>query len=81
MGQVKEQERLEVYPIEIPKNTLRRKMFFKKRVRNDTNEKNVNVVTPKHEMLKIKRNVEVRIQANRKEFRRMSRLNLNKYIL
>ena len=56
-------------------------MFFKKRVRNDTNEKNVNVVTPKHEMLKIKMNVEVRIQANRKEFRRMSRLNLNKYIL
>ena len=65
----------------MPKNTLRRKMFFKKRVRNDTNEKNVNVVTPKHEMLKIKMNVEVRIQANRKEFRRMSRLNLNKYIL
>ena len=55
MGQVKEQERLEVYPIEMPKNTLRRKMSFKKRVRNDTNEKNVNVVTPKHEMLKIKR--------------------------
>ena len=51
----------------MPKNTLRRKMFFKKRVRNDTNEKNVNVVTPKHEMLKIKMNVEVRIQANRKE--------------
>ena len=64
----------------MPKNTLRRKMFFQN-IGKKTNEKNMKVVTPKYEMLKIKRNVEVRIQANRKEFRRMSRLNLNKYIL
>ena len=62
----------------MPKNTLRRKMFFQN-IGKKTNEKNMKVVTPKYEMLK--RNVEVRIQANRKEFRRMSRLNLNKYIL